>query len=690
MTDSRERIHGIDGLRAIAVIGVIVFHLIPWILPGGFVGVDVFFVISGYVVCSSLLKQIDRPIHELLSEFYVKRLLRIYPALLAMLFTVGVLNRMFVPDAWFSRNTKITGFFAFFGLSNFQLALENDNYFAPTVDFNAYLHTWTLGVEEQFYVLFPFLLYAVVHSCLLRNRVFRFGSSHLLSIFCIASIAVAAYQTQYQSELAYYLLPSRFWELAAGGLLCLFHSKRVGFRHNPSWSTAFVWGGIGLIVLAMIATDKALFPIPWALVPVAGSLLCIIGIVNSESGWKSGWLSSKVAVLIGRMSYSLYLWHWPVIVLVRWTVGFGHPMVYVATTILIGMLGAASYYFIELPFQRLKSDQRVFGNLSLLRRDLVLISCCLCAILLVGYAFYQVNRSHSWSDVLAQSRTMHGDDWHISNTEIKHGRITPGIPGKTWEDKTLFVFGDSHASAYSEMLAMLRRQTGVAICMKSYGGYRFCSLVNPLADNDQEAENEIFEDIEKLAKPGDVVFLPSLRVMRFASQWGCFDMDTVIEDRESEEAEKRREVALAEGMRQIRKLRELGLIVVIEAPKPVLLTPLFRCADWFNEMNPIGERGHMMNRSFLLRHREPAMKSIRDIQAEFPDVKVWDPFDVLCPLEESSAYDDGEHPLFFDADHLSSYGNRKLYPSFSAFMETIWTLTDNNHANNPPPSEPDS
>ena len=154
-----EYVAGIDGLRAIAVLSVIIFHFESSLLPGGFTGVDVFFVISGYVISKSLARNYGEKLSVFLLEFYKRRLLRILPALLACLLVTGVISSLFIPEYWLSSKNDITGASAFFGLSNFFLLSGEDGYFSQRVSFNPFVHTWSLAVEEQFYVIFPLMFF---------------------------------------------------------------------------------------------------------------------------------------------------------------------------------------------------------------------------------------------------------------------------------------------------------------------------------------------------------------------------------------------------------------------------------------------------------------------------------------------------------------------------------------------------
>ena len=220
----------IDGLRAIAIAAVLAYHLDPRWMPGGFAGVDMFFVISGFVVSASVADFETRDAWAFAARFYARRVRRILPALLFCLVCVALLCVLFVPPAWLNEGSARTGLFAMFGLANFELAGSGNDYFSPRVDFNPYTHTWSLGVEEQFYLLFPllFLLW-------LRGGRWRKASLAVFVVAGLASLGLAAWWHARGDQLrAFYLLPSRFWQLAAGVLLYQAFGKPVPlFAHVP-------------------------------------------------------------------------------------------------------------------------------------------------------------------------------------------------------------------------------------------------------------------------------------------------------------------------------------------------------------------------------------------------------------------------------------------------------------------------
>ncbi|MBS0211436.1 MAG: acyltransferase [Planctomycetes bacterium] len=664
MNPTQHRILAIDGLRAIAVLAVLVYHLFAPALPGGFVGVDVFFVISGYVVCGSLLKADARAgFLDFATGFYARRLLRIYPALVVMLLVVGVLKRMFVPVSFLAGTSAHTGFYAFFGLSNIQLIMKTEGYFAPTAEFNPFTHTWSLAVEEQFYFLFPPILYAYLRS----GR----GAAWLLAALGGGSLAYAAFETTARPDWAYYLLPSRFWELAIGAIVCLCHRRNRLLARTPSQAAGFVVAGLLCIAASLALTQAAWFPFPWAISPVVGSALYIIGVAGQTDCLPARLLSSRAVVYVGRISYSLYLWHWPVIVLMRWTCGIESPSQMLVATLLSFALGSLSYHLIEKTFQFSSAtiERAHFGKLP---AHAVVVIVSLLVIVGASGLYFGAHRSASLPQSIT-TREISKTDWQLSAQDITASQLCPGEPGKPWNGRRLFVVGDSHAESYAEVVSLLRRHQGVDVYLSGLGGARIGSLVSSQTASDRSRQVGILADIRRWSRPGDVIFLASFRVLRFGTQWASLPLDEVLKQRDSAAAEAERQLAVQEGVELIRQLQPLGLVVLIDAPKPTFAAPPFRCSDWFNQMNPIGRPGFVMDREFLLTHRAQAMRSIAAVQQACPAVRVWDPFPLLCRGQECSAFD-GDKPLFFDNDHLSGHGNRVLYPALVDLLGEIWSV----------------
>jgi peptidoglycan/LPS O-acetylase OafA/YrhL len=652
---------GIDGLRALAVLAVIIFHMNPLYLPGGYTGVDVFFVISGYVVCASLSKGSTANLASFITKFYARRVIRIFPALIVCLVVVSILVTLFVPASWLSKTNEYTGLYAFFGVSNFALVWLNDGYFSPRVEFNPFTHTWSLAVEEQFYLFFPFVIFLWLKF---KNKDNYLGyiAEYLLPILLISSLIFSFYETSQSPERAFYLLPSRFWELACGAFLCKLHIQKKLLLHSIFAQRLALLAGIICLVGSFVFSDDEAFPFPWAILSVLSAILLILCVVNNNTNktMLQKILESKLLVYIGKRSYSLYLWHWPVYVLLRWTIGFESLFHMILGFILSLVLANLSYHFIETPIRKhsfiLKSP-----NWKVVTSGLIIITVT-CSF---SWLVFKSQTTTSLS-VTKLQRTWYPYAWNPADM-IKDVK-------EPFKGRTLHVLGDSHTGAYSTMLKIISVEYGVQV--KKYVA-EGCGVVNLLRPSlvkgtrcSQIVERQL-DEIQTNIKAGDILFLASLRMHRLGDQWTTFSDKKIFDSHSSEKAQRNTIDALQEAVHLIEIFEKLNVHIIIDAPKPVFKSPLYRCSDWFNRSNPICKGGTTIGRDFLIEYREPVMVSLNSLKLKFPKLIIWDPFPILCEKEICSALD-GEKPLFFDGDHLSADGNRKLYPSFSSLISHIW------------------
>lgn len=660
-TASHSYIPEIDGLRALAVLSVLFFHLKASLIPGGFSGVDVFFVISGYVVSGSLAKEGDSGFWRFATDFYSRRIIRIYPALVLCLLVTTVLHCLLIPPSWLSVSSAKTGLAAFFGWSNFALIQYSDGYFSPRVEFNTFTHTWSLAVEEQFYLLFPaiFLIWLKGRH---RKDIVGFLSNWLLASLLLVSFLIAVYQTSAKPDHAYYLLPSRFWELACGAMLYKLYAQNRLQAGSRRAADARIASGLVLIGLGFVLCDPAGFPFPWALLPVVGTMLAISGVTSAARGDSAigKLLNNRPIVYIGKISYSLYLWHWPVIVVLRWTVGIETPVAIMAALACTFAASALSYRYVEVP---IRSSAFFSGKPAWVIVSRGVAAVALCAVVANGIFHAQKH--------ISLSVTRDKGNWYPYPEKQKTVPGGGGTGAGQYQGRTLYVLGDSHVDAYSALLRMLQNEQGTSVQQFSAAG---CAVANLLADASPDCARFIDEklaEITSTAKTGDIVLLASLRMNRLGDQWATYDAAAVAEKQSGPDAAPNRKAALAEAQRIIDRLESAGLTVVIDAPMPVFKSPPFRCSDWFNAGNPVCKGGLQLRRDFLLQHRQPVMDSLAELQRTHPRLVVWDAFPLLCPTEVCSAMDK-DLPIFFDGDHLSGHGNRLLYPSFVALLKDIW------------------
>jgi len=676
----------IDGLRALAVLSVLIFHLhSPW-LPGGFVGVDVFFVISGFIVPASMARTQKLGLWQFLGYFYARRIKRIFPALIVCLVLTTCLTILFIPESWLSQVNRKVGLYAFFGLSNFVLAQGGRDYFAPTIEFNPFAHTWSLAVEEQFYLLFPIMFFAwLVGKSGRRLSIGLFASAALLSL------AWGGWQTQTDPTRAYFLTATRFWELAAGVLLyqILAQKPEPAVNHTRTILLRNLFGACSLLVmLTAFASSKAeQSPVPGVLPAVLATLGVIWSLhKHPELRLLHGILSNRALVFTGKISYSLYLWHWPVFVLFRWTWGLENGPLRLAALAAAFLLAVVSWRLVEMPSReslrlRYLPYQTVVGA-----GLLVIAGAWLVSNTLSNYksqlSFSTVNRNPEiWYPSIMPTSSEHaGCTTRPDRERIEGGYLLTyspkdcGQPASSREGN-VYVMGDSHAMAYEALFQSYVRSRSARVHVYANAGCPVISL-QPWRDIDvpwcRQATDTALHDLRARLKPGDVVFLPSLRLPRFSDQWIYFGEEHARREMFGARAEAGRQRALVHAIKILRELTQRGANIVLEAPKPLFKAPPFRCADWFNQSNPICSPGFLISREVLDAFRKPVLDTFAKIASEVPGVSVWDPYPILCPDEQCNAW--RHHlPLFLDGDHLSGYGNQLLLPSFMAAMDALMT-----------------
>jgi len=674
----------IDGLRAIAVLAVILYHLKASWLPGGFTGVDVFFVISGFVVSASVDRLPAVGGWAGLARFYARRMRRIAPALVVCLLVTAMLSALLIPESWLSETSDKTGRMAFVGLSNWVLASTGNDYFSPRTEFNPYTHTWSLGVEEQFYLLFPLLFLAWAKGP--RGRWLSLG---LFGVATVASLGYAVFRArQGGHEIdAFYLTTTRFWQLGAGVMLFQLLALSGRFTPPPVPPRGVSWRS-PLLLLSLLALGYGLWSArpghsPWidGLWPVLGTLGLLGLLQRSPGGWIGRALGTTPMVTVGRLSYSLYLWHWPVFVLFRWTVGLETLATGAAALLCVALLSWLSWRWVEQPLRhgarwRVSNARWVAVGLGVL-------------VLGAGLQTALV-KTQQYTSLSVVSRA--SLDWYpyakglkkerpecrvrVRNVAVAGGQARlyerGECPGRSASTRQLFVAGDSHALAYHEMLQRLAVLDGAPIRLYGSGG---CALVglrawqgpNPACE--AYARN-VLADIQSRAQPGDVVLLAGLRLPRLSEQYALFDVVQVRAEHLSEAADAGRTAEGAHWVEQLTPLAERGVRIVLEAPKPVLPAPPYRCSDVFNRHNPICAHGMTIARSEIEQLRAPVLAGLQQVAAGLPGASIWDPMPLLCPGAQCLPTRDGK-PLFFDGDHLSGYGNRLLLPDFQAHLRRL-------------------
>lgn len=331
----------IDGLRAIAVLSVVIFHAFPTLLVGGFVGVDIFFVISGYLISSILIKDIKNSDFSFIT-FYKKRILRILPALiLVILFCYWVGWQTLFPSEFSSLGKHIAGGS---GFSSNLLLWSESGYFDVSSALKPLLHLWSLGIEEQYYLVWPVILIIS----------FRFGKGFLKPAFILLTISlVYSVLTMHSDSTANYYSPlSRFWELMAGSVLAILNSEHSKFNeHSKKYKNLISLSGFIFIAISIFVINERMpFPGYIAIIPVLGASLLVAA--GNDAFINKYILSSRPLVLMGIISYPMYLWHWPLMSFLRIWMGRQPSDVFMFSCVLLSIvLAYLTYACVEKPIR---------------------------------------------------------------------------------------------------------------------------------------------------------------------------------------------------------------------------------------------------------------------------------------------------------------------------------------------------
>lgn len=473
----------IQGLRAVAVLLVILYHAgLP--LPGGFDGVDIFFAISGFVITGTLLSELVASGRISFSRFYVRRIKRLLPAVALMLVFVAIVGVLADP-AGAQNMSAFTGIYTSLFSSNFYLASLPNGYFDVSTTGNSLLHTWTLGVEEQFYIVFPLLL--VAGWRLGRTKLGR-GQSRTISFGVIAgacAVSFLVYRELYHTsllsslgnprQLAFYASPTRAWEFGVGALIVIATPLLLRL---PVWG-AYLLGTVGAIAITLSAftLHAATFRSTAALLPVGGACLLLAAGVGTRVGF-SRLLSVGPMVWIGDISYGLYLWHWPLIVFARalWP---GQRWAVIIAAVAAFLPSWLSYRFVENPIRfhsRLGSRSPVAG-----RSAAALASICIAVPIFANVGLLRAQ------DALSATKAM--KSW--SRTELLHFDLrrhcasgaslgTPGNAKCIWKVShprgDVILFGDSNAGQLSEPVTRAGNRARYNVTVATYTSCPFMGL----------------------------------------------------------------------------------------------------------------------------------------------------------------------------------------------------------------------
>ena len=629
----------INGLRAVAVLGVLLFHFdIPG-FAGGFTGVDVFFVISGYLMTQIILGSPRK-----LTEFYLARIKRLVPALAVMLLTFLSLGLAVVDPMTLQRMAE-EALAAILFVSNFFYFLQG-NYFAPAAEENWFLHNWSLAVEWQFFALYPIFLGLVA-----RFRPPWTGWVLVIAFVSSFSLAILLPLLKpWTTSLTFYMLPTRLWELVAGGLV-----YRYGSVLRASWSRWLHFGGLAVIFASFVIFDSSFrWPFGWALFPVMGTAMVIAA--RHEGDW------TRKLPSLGLSSYSIYLWHWPIIVLFAYFSIERSLPVNIGLIVLSILIGNLSYRWFELGLRK-----HIFVRQNWIRP--------IAGVSLLGAFVFAVYGTSGFEKARFEQRR---PGTSAAAADLRAATADWSDAGKCRGDMCLMndretaevlVIGDSHAEMYRSLLL------DQPVAVRSAQG---CL---PLPGLERTAQS--FRCAERTAMAFDAANENAYRRVVLIASWSdLFNPDAgksaticngtaraCVAPKTKTELAALRDSSFDRLERQIERLRSGGKAVAI-----MLLSPVSRAADSRRNYRMLFETGKFpasFDRDDFLAETAVEREKLLAI-ASRQGAEIIDPVAMICNADCPVVWQG--RTLYRDTNHYRS--SRMAEPIFSGLREAIMSVPE--------------
>ena len=632
----------IDGLRAIAVLAVIVNHFSAVVLPCGNVGVDIFFAISGFVITASLSKRSEITLGDFILNFYSRRIRRLWPGLLLCVMVTSIVICFFDESHTLSLRTGIA---ALFGISNLYILKQATDYFGPSSALNPFTHTWSLGVEEQFYLLFPLIYWFGIYRAVSWRRSLM---PYLMFCTVIASLGAFLYFYHVNQPMAFFLMPTRWWELMAGSMT-FFAVRR--------YSRSKAWLPVPLVLAALLGI--LFLPEKYEEIATVCSvvLACLLLYFVQESTGVYRVLTCKPLTYIGLLSYSLYLWHWSVLTVCRWTVGISLPLLPIQLVLILG-LAAAAYHFVEQPLRRRLwfSSQRATVSIGLLG------SVASAAILL--FLLFPA------SGILYTGKVIsHHDSANILSSVQTKGSIV--------------LIGDSHAGQFNNLGKSLANKYGRSFTSVSNGAtlYPTAEYSTPVGgltrSKTRRTALEANEQVDRIlndspSQQGRLIILSSFYSFYFSAPVGSRRYQTM-----SHYDPAGRSISSDQALHLwLSKLDAFAnqhpldrIVIALSTPEMPNIYPSPLCQqEWF--------RPHVSRNCFVQIDRSAEIARLAKINTLITDharlhsnTLAFDPFDAICPPSGSTCSSSiAGMRIYGDEDHLNDVGSELVARSLEKYL----------------------
>jgi len=634
-TQSQEQVNKsryrpeIDGLRAFAVIAVIINHINRNLLPSGYLGVDVFFVISGYVITLSLSNRVYGDFWAYIKDFYCRRIQRIYPALICVIALTIICTFFVVPEPQIHARTAIS---AILGVSNIYLWQGETGYFSELSELNPFTHTWSLGVEGQFYFIFPIICWLVgfisphAPASGLKIKANRL----LLGLLPLAaaSLVMFVYVYPINQSTAYFLMPFRFWELAFGGIIRALEQESLFAKPRNEGFYAEI--SLAVLAITLFFPVSAAVPATVTCVLASGTLLLLI---RAKSPAKS-LLDNKLSSHIGKISYSLYLVHWSVLSIARWTVGVNQTTV-APLLIVIYLCSLVNYTWIEVPFRRIRFA----------RKNLI-FSLWFTAILACSSLIYIIQRL----DILIYRNL------YIGSRE-------GSAPIAAMKDNKIFIIGDSYARDIFTYLIKGNESRVVPYLM---GGCSFFDASTKVYSK-CSVHKKNWGDILKFSRAGDVVIAIS------AAPHSITDITRIPRDPTAISTDEDKMTRFLEEVLPV--LQKKGVRLLIRIPFPSWkITEIngYLCQrEWFRPSLPTFCQSNLSDNNLLelkgvdLNHS----RKLVDLSIDYPNLILIDYFEFACDKNDCLPFKSGISKTY-DGGHLYRW-SPQLSMRFRAYLNKL-------------------
>jgi peptidoglycan/LPS O-acetylase OafA/YrhL len=660
----------IDGLRAFSVLSVVAFHAFPHLLTGGFIGVDVFFVISGYLITSHIFEKLGRGEFSL-TDFYGRRIRRIFPALiLVMVCSLALGWFSLFADEYAQLGKHVASGAAF--ITNFILANES-GYFDQAAHAKPMLHLWSLAIEEQFYIIWPVVLWLAWKM--------KFNLLAITILVAALSFYLNLHYVENNPTETFYWPVGRFWELLSGSILAwLLLHKSDALSHlklridkflariissnkvegNDS-TTSNLMSFVGLLLLAygVIRINGGLpFPSAWTLIPVLGAVLVI---ASGPNAWFNRiFLMNPIAVWFGLISYPLYLWHWPILSFLRIFDGSENQIsneLIISGIILSIFLSWLTYKFIERPlrFQLPKNKTTPSLLVSLLVTGLI------------GFAIYTKEGFPDRYGVTPQRGVILFEEYPHPRKNSNCHDVYSDLSGEVWscllsksDLADVAIIGDSHAQQYYQSFAKhLPNKSVLNISMPGCLPFVSDELINKFCSN----HDKILSFLKSQKSIKEIYLTGYWSYLAAGFKFGNFEGQRVADDLNDSNVES----FVRNGRKVIAELIDSNKHVTIIRDIPDLIFKPMAClnitSDYLSKLrvNTINFDGITVGDSCVIdkkkftQRNQPFDDLLNIFISDFPSVSVLDPKEILCEDGKCWVFKNGL-PLYYDSDHLTIEG----------------------------------